>query len=132
MAPEYARGRTIDARSDIYTLGCGMYEALAGREPFTGANYNALLFAIQEGNAEPLREIRSDVPSDFVDVVEKAMAKEPDARFQTAREMEAALERWAIAPSLGPESRTIWSGRAKFAARRRATFVPFSGVRGPE
>jgi CheY-like chemotaxis protein len=104
MAPEYARGRTIDARSDLYTLGCVMYEALTGREPFTGANYNALLFAIQEGNATPLCEIRSDVPSDFVDVVEKAMAKEPDARFQTAREMEAALERWAIAPSLGPES----------------------------
>ena len=104
MPPECARGRGMDARGDLYALGCTMYEALAGREPFIGANYNALLYAIQEGKPTPLRELRSELPEDFVRIVEKAMAKDPAERYQTAREMEAALEPWATAPSVGPDS----------------------------
>jgi serine/threonine-protein kinase len=104
MAPEYARGRSVDERGDIYAVGCVIYEALAGREPFMADNYNALLYEIQEGTPEPLRELRPDLSPALVELVEKAMAKDPAARFQTAGQMARALEPWVLTPSKNPDA----------------------------
>jgi CheY-like chemotaxis protein len=87
MAPEYARAGTMDERGDIYAVGCVMYESLVGREPFIADNYNALLYAIQEEDAESLKEVRTDVPDGLREVIEKAMSKEPDDRYYTAEAM---------------------------------------------
>ncbi|HEY2368236.1 MAG TPA: protein kinase [Polyangiaceae bacterium] len=104
MAPEYARGAVSDARADIYALGCVMYEALTGAPPFTAANYNALLYAIQRAEPTPLAKKRSDVPAELAAIVARAMAKRPDARFSSADEMAAALEPWSSwAPSRASE-----------------------------
>ena len=92
MAPEYARGEKADALGDIYAVGCVMYEALARKQPFTAANYNALLFAIQEKDAEPLRTVRPDVSEGMAASIERAMSKDPKERFQTASAMAQALE----------------------------------------
>jgi eukaryotic-like serine/threonine-protein kinase len=94
MAPEHARGAIIDIRSDLYSVGAIMYEALAGRPPFAGDNYNALLFAIQQGTPSPLGELRSDVEPELVDVVMQAMATDANLRFQSAEEMAQALAPW--------------------------------------
>lgn len=96
MAPEYARAGTMDERGDIYAVGCVMYEALVGREPFIAENYNALLHMIQEREAEPLKALRPDVPDGLRDVIDKAMSKDPDARFYTAEAMIDALEPWVV------------------------------------
>lgn len=96
MAPEYARAGTMDERGDIYAVGCVIYESLVGREPFIADNYNALLYAIQEEDAEPLKEVRPDVPEGLRQVVEKAMSKQPDDRFYTAEAMIEALEPWVV------------------------------------
>ncbi len=99
MAPEYARGGKVDARSDVYAVGCVLYEALTGKEPFTAENYNALLFAIQEKDPVSLTEVRPDVPLALAEVIQKAMAKNPDLRFSTADEMAGALEPWVVPES---------------------------------
>jgi serine/threonine-protein kinase len=94
MAPEYARGEHCDARVDLYALGCVMYEALTQRQPFVAANYNALLFALQAQEPTPVRELRPDVSPALTAVIARAMSKDRDERFQTAKEMRAALEPW--------------------------------------
>ena len=94
MAPEYARGEKSDARGDIYSLGCVMYEALATRQPFVAANYNALLFALQEKEPEDLRSLRSDVTREMSAVIQRAMSKNPADRFPSARAMRESLNPW--------------------------------------
>lgn len=94
MAPEHARGDAVDARSDVYGVGCLLYEALSARRPFSAKNYNALLYAIQQSAAVPIRDLRPELDVGLTDVVERAMSKNPDARFQTADEMAEALEPW--------------------------------------
>ncbi|HVY32035.1 MAG TPA: protein kinase [Polyangiaceae bacterium] len=120
MAPEHARGAAIDKRSDLYAVGTIMYEALAGAPPFTGDNYNALLFAIQKGEPTPLATLRSDLDPDLIQVIRRAMAVDPDERFQTAEEMADALGPWLRldAPASAPPE----SAAAAFAP----TMVPVS------
>jgi serine/threonine protein kinase len=91
MAPEQARGRSVDARTDVHAVGTCMYLALTGRLPFSGDSFNALLFAIAEEPAPPVTTVRSSVDPRFAAIVERAMAKDPNARFPSAEEMRAAL-----------------------------------------
>ena len=94
MAPEHARGAAIDIRSDLYSVAAIMYELLAGYAPFVGDNYNALLFAIQQGKPTPLDEARPDVDPALIQVVMRAMAADANLRFQTAEDMAEALTPW--------------------------------------
>jgi len=96
MAPEQARGASVDHRSDIYAVGSMMYETLAGTAPFVAENYNALLFKIQKTAPTPLDVLRPDVDPALAAVVRRAMAKNPSERFQTADAMEAALALWVV------------------------------------
>jgi CheY-like chemotaxis protein len=98
MAPEQARGASVDHRSDLYAVGCMMYEALTGSPPFTAENYNALLFEIQKGVPTPLEVLSPDVDPALVAIVNRAMAKNPTERYQTAEAMESALALW-VAPN---------------------------------
>lgn len=68
-----------------------MYQALSGRLPFTGNSFNALLFAIAEEPAPPLSTLRANIDPGFAAIVDRAMAKNPNARFSSAEEMRAAL-----------------------------------------
>jgi serine/threonine protein kinase len=95
MAPEYARGEAATVAGDIYALGCVMYQALTGAQPFTGTNYNAVLFAIQQRSPTPIREVRPDLSEEIVKVVERAMARGAADRFPSARAMAEALRPWA-------------------------------------
>ncbi len=94
MAPEYARGESPAVPGDIYGVGCVMYEMLTGKEPFTAVNYNALLFAIQAKEPEPIRHLRPEISSEMIAVVNRAMSKDPAARFPSASAMSEALEPW--------------------------------------
>ena len=92
MAPEQARGdRTIDQRVDLYAVGVIIYESLTGRRPFTAPNYNALLVHILSSTPKPMREIRPALPAGFDKIVEKALAKNREQRFQSAKEFLDAL-----------------------------------------
>ncbi len=91
MAPEQARGGTVDHRSDIYAVGATMYQALSGRLPHDAPSFPAMLFAIVEQAPEPLSRLRPDLPPGLVAVVDRAMAKSPEARFPSTEAMRAAL-----------------------------------------
>jgi len=92
MAPEQVRGRTIDSRTDIYTLGIIMYEMFVGRAPYSGDESMAILFQHVEGKATPPREINADIPAALEAVIQKAIAVDPEQRFQTFDELRSQLD----------------------------------------
>jgi serine/threonine protein kinase len=86
MSPEQAAGRAVDRRSDIFSLGIILYESLAGVKPFKGDTYQAMVASIMSEKAEPLKKLRVDVNDEIEAIVEKAIAKDPQSRYQTADE----------------------------------------------
>ena len=92
MSPEQAGGSPdIDGRTDIYSLGIVLFEALAGRPPFSAASAAAVLDMQQHANPPDLRKLRRDIPRDLSDTVLKALSKAREARWQTAADMRQAL-----------------------------------------
>jgi serine/threonine-protein kinase len=96
VAPEQIEGRPVDARTDVYSLGCVLYECLTGGVPFRGNGPMAVLFA-HASEAPPRADEWPDVPQALADAVAKAMAKDPDDRFSSCGELvraaRAGLER---------------------------------------
>ena len=92
MAPEQVRGRAIDSRTDVYTLGVIMYEMFVGHAPYQGEESMAILFQHVEGKATPPRELNPDIPEALEAVILKAMAVDPEQRFQTFDELRKELE----------------------------------------
>ena len=100
MSPEQASGgRVLDARSDLYALGCVLYEMLAGEPPFNGPSAQAIMARHAVDPVPPLRTIRSTISPALDAVVGKALAKVPADRFSTALEFKAALDRASLAPA---------------------------------
>ena len=91
ISPEQARGRMADVRSDIYSLGVVVYEALAGRLPFQADNSADLIVAVLNASPLPLVTLRPDLGQSMSDLLARAIHREPDQRFQSADEMRAAL-----------------------------------------
>ena len=91
ISPEQARGRMADVRSDIYSLGVVVYEALAGRLPFQADNSADLIVAVLNAAPLPLITLRPDVGKDLSDLLARAIHRDPDQRFQSAEEMRSAL-----------------------------------------
>ena len=95
LSPEQARGELIDARSDLYSTGCVLYELLTGRPPFTGDSPVVIAYQHVRENPVPPSQVNPDVPAWADAIVLKAMAKAPADRYQTAAEMRADLQRAA-------------------------------------
>ena len=91
MSPEQCLGGAIDARSDLFSLGCVLYEALSGQRAFAAENYVATTHRVLHDTPTKLRELRPDLPAALVGVVEMALAKRADDRFGNARAMADAL-----------------------------------------
>lgn len=91
MAPEQIRGRPVDPRTDIYALGAVMYHALTGRAPFAGDSPIAIGFKHCHDALVPPRQVKSDVPEAWSQLVLRAMAKDPANRFAGAGELAAEL-----------------------------------------
>jgi serine/threonine-protein kinase len=93
MSPEQVQCKPVDARSDIYSFGVTCYHMLAGQPPFRGDNaFNVALQHVQ-ATPEPLAQVRPDLPAEFCAVVDKMMAKDPEKRYQTCRELLKDLAR---------------------------------------
>lgn len=87
MSPEQAQGRPADERSDIFSLGCVLYEALAGRRAFSAATPIDTLHKLIHEDPPPLSGVSPVVPAEVQRIVGKAMAKDPEQRYQSAKEM---------------------------------------------
>jgi hypothetical protein len=104
MSPEQARGVSdIDLRTDLYSLGVVMYEALWGRPPFESENDGDLMVLVMAGNAVPLDQRSTLIHAALSGVVERAMARDREDRFTSAVEMHAALRAaWEVVRGAGP------------------------------
>ena len=92
MSPEQAQGATGgDPRSDVYSLGCVLYEMLTGRMAFGGASLREVLAKQAGGEPTPVQTLRPDVPDTIRAIVSRALAKRPEDRYQTAGEMAGDL-----------------------------------------
>ena len=94
ISPEQAQGQTVDYRSDLYSVGCCLFEMLTGTVPFTGATPVAIAYRHVREDPTPPRMLNPDVPAPLEAITLKAMAKLPDNRYQTAAEMHDDLERF--------------------------------------
>lgn len=82
MSPEQVKEKSLDDRSDIFSLGCVLYELLTGEQAFGGENYFSIMYKITNDGARPIREIRGELPEILERIAQKAMAKDPAERYQ--------------------------------------------------
>ena len=92
MSPEQVLGKEIDARSDVFALGCVLYEALTGQKLHTGSNDLDVMNKIVESHVYPPRYFRDDIPEGAEAIIMKALEKDRRKRFQTARDMQMAID----------------------------------------
>ncbi len=109
MAPEQATGdRALDARADIYALGCMMYFALTGQAPFTGATGFEVMMAHARDPVVPPSQIRAQVPADLEQVVLVCLAKRPDGRYPQVKALGKALAACAAAADWDADKAQAW------------------------
>jgi hypothetical protein len=115
MAPEQIEGREVDARTDIFAFGIVLHEMLCGRRPFAGDSRAALMAAIVAAEPPPLSSLQPQVPASLERLVRRCLAKDPDDRWQTTRDLAAEL-RWIAEGASG----TVTAQPATVRGSRRA------------
>jgi len=111
MAPEQIMGQPADARTDIFALGCVLYEMLTGDRPFSRLGVGATLSAILHDEPAPLPHRARGVPTGLQRVVRLCLEKEPGARFQAAYDLAFALDAIAGRPAVGGSAPSPWPAR---------------------
>jgi len=112
MAPEQARGEAVDHRADIFSLGAVFYEMLAASPPFIGKYEAAVLYNVVNEEPAPISQHRAGVPEDLERIVFKALAKDPDQRYQSMVELLADLTNYqykpqTLAEKVGAEKKSV-------------------------
>src|SRR5262249_16483051 len=123
-SPEQVRGEALDARTDIFSFGAVLYEMVAGRQPFVEANAAATISTILTKEPQPLARYSREVPPELERIVSKALRKDREQRYQTARDLlidlrslndqlafEARLESSTAPPSASQTATRVGDGQ---------------------
>jgi eukaryotic-like serine/threonine-protein kinase len=121
MSPEQAKGETVDLRTDIWSLGVVLYEMLTDRKPFESDHEQALIYEILNQDPTPTRKLRPDTPEALEQVIQRAMAKKPEDRYQRMEELLADLKALREGKAAGHE--TLASRLARRKRNRRIVYV---------
>src|ERR1700694_4982285 len=105
MSPEQVKCETVDARSDLYSVGVSLYEMVTGQKPFKGDSNFSIMQAQLQQPPRPPSEVRADLPESLNKIILMAMSKEPAQRFQSADAFRNALKN--AAASLGTKEATV-------------------------
>ena len=92
MSPEQLAGKKVDGRSDLFSLGVMLYQMLTGSLPFKAESMASLMFKITNEDAPDIKTIRPDIPAELSAIVNKALTKDADLRYQTGTELSTDLK----------------------------------------
>lgn len=127
MSPEQARGRPIDARSDIFSLGIVMYELFTGKRPFEGEGHLDIISSILRDDPPPIRSLQPALPRQLERIVDKALRKDRDHRYQHIKDLEIDLDdlrdEIRFEAKLGNTSDQMLPAQTTGAVRRLSTFT---------
>src|ERR1039457_6771781 len=116
MSPEQVEGKEADARSDIFSLGCVLYEMATGKRAFEGKSMASIMAAVQERNPVPITAVEPGLPPALDRLVKACLAKDPDERIQTVQDVKLQLK-WLAeeGQASGPQGSlsASWTGHLK-------------------
>jgi eukaryotic-like serine/threonine-protein kinase len=129
MSPEQAQGRAADARSDVFALGCILYELTTGRRAFSGESSVDTMHRIIHSQPERIATYRPDSPLELQRIVEKALEKDPDDRYQSVKDLAVDLRRLLRNVESNPDFLTVSSG-GHVAVKRQQIDRPWILIAG--
>jgi Tol biopolymer transport system component/predicted Ser/Thr protein kinase len=135
MSPEQAEGRVVDSRSDLFSLGIVLFEMATGQRPFTGDTNISIISAILKDSPKPISSIRPDVPRELARIIKRALQKDPEQRYQTAKDLrndlqmlKAESDSGELAASASPAGARPRTGSARSFLIAAAAVAVIAGV----
>ena len=129
MSPEQVKGKGLDGRSDLFSLGVMLYEALTAEKPFAGQNVTTIIYKIVNENPIPPRDLDATIPMGLSAAVIKALAKSPDDRYQSGAQLAHELENYKTgAATVVAAAEASTSALASGGAEKTVALPPFQGA----